>query len=451
MPNPWSWHRLTNIVYVEQPVGTGFSTGTVTATSEEDVAEQFLGFWKNFVDTFSMQGYKVYITGESYAGMYCPYIASAMLDKEDTTYYNVSGMMIYDPVLMDDVVQTSHTVVPFADYHSNLMPFNDSFNDYLHEQHESCGFADFSATYLQYPPPGPQPSTSGLSSECANLWSDVYLEVFSVNPCFDVYQVATTCPLLWDVLGFPGSLFYIPEGADVYFNRSDVQAAINAPQIDWEECASGDVFKGGDSSDPSGYRVLPNVIDKTQNVIIGHGILDMILLANGTLLSIQNMTFGGQLGFQSAPTEPFFVPYHALSTGEAINEESDPTALSTMAAAGVLGVAHTERGLTYVSVDISGHMIPQYAPSAAFRQLEFLLGRVANLSDTAPFETDPDAVQPAASSLGSGTGPSTSYNNGSGVQGRSTPADSGAAVAAVVGAGWWTLAIGVVVGLVQVL
>ncbi|KAH6656070.1 Alpha/Beta hydrolase protein [Truncatella angustata] len=409
VPNPWSWHRLTNIVYIEQPVGTGFSQGNVTATSEEDVAEQFMGFWKNFIELFSMQGYKVYIAGESYAGRYCPYIGSAMLDANDTTYYDVSGLMIYDPTLMDDIVQTSHTVVPFVDYHTNLMPFNNSYNDYLHEQHESCGFANFSATYLQYPPPGPQPSTDGLSDECANLWGSVYTEMFSINPCFDVYQVATTCPLLWDVLGFPGSLFYIPEGSLVYFNRTDVQKAINAPLGAWDECASGDVFVDGDSSVPSGYAALPNVIDKTQNVIIGHGILDMILLANGTLLSIQNMTFGGKLGFENAPTEPFYVPYHALSTADTIGSEEDQTALATLAAAGVLGKAHTERGLTYVSIDISGHMVPQYAPSAAYRQLEFLLGRVSSLSDTTPFETDADAPQ-SAGPLGNGTGPSTVYD-----------------------------------------
>lgn len=69
--NPWGWHHLTNMVWVEQPIGTGFSTGTVTAENEEDVAEQFMGFFKNFVDTFSMQGYKVYITGESYASVLC--------------------------------------------------------------------------------------------------------------------------------------------------------------------------------------------------------------------------------------------------------------------------------------------------------------------------------------------------------------------------------------------
>lgn len=75
--NPYSWHRLTNVVWIEQPVGTGFSPGTPTAQDEEDVAEQFKAFWKNFVDTFDLKNRKVYITGESYAGQYVPYIASA--------------------------------------------------------------------------------------------------------------------------------------------------------------------------------------------------------------------------------------------------------------------------------------------------------------------------------------------------------------------------------------
>jgi carboxypeptidase D len=85
IPNPYTWINLTNFVWVEQPVGTGFSQGIPTATNEEDVAAQFLEFWENFVDTFALQGRKVYITGESYAGYYVPYIADAMLNKNDTT------------------------------------------------------------------------------------------------------------------------------------------------------------------------------------------------------------------------------------------------------------------------------------------------------------------------------------------------------------------------------
>ena len=76
--------NLTNVVWVEQPIGTGFSQGTPTATNEIDVAAQFLGFWENFVDTFGLQNRRVFITGESYAGFYVPYIADAMLNKEDS-------------------------------------------------------------------------------------------------------------------------------------------------------------------------------------------------------------------------------------------------------------------------------------------------------------------------------------------------------------------------------
>lgn len=30
-PNQWSWTNLSSILYVEQPIGTGFSEGTPTA------------------------------------------------------------------------------------------------------------------------------------------------------------------------------------------------------------------------------------------------------------------------------------------------------------------------------------------------------------------------------------------------------------------------------------
>lgn len=44
----------------------------------------------------------MYITGESYAGQYIPYIASAMLDRNDTEYYNVAGIQINDPSINYD-------------------------------------------------------------------------------------------------------------------------------------------------------------------------------------------------------------------------------------------------------------------------------------------------------------------------------------------------------------
>lgn len=165
--------------------------------------------------------------------------------------------------------------------------------------------------------------------------------------------------------------------------------------MEWTECSNIDVLvNNNDASPPSGVSVLPGVIERSTRTIIAHGALDMVLISNGTLLMIQNMTWNGTLGFTTKPTDPFYVPFH--------NELSD----STLAASGVFGTTHTERGLTWVSVDLSGHMIPQYAPTAAYRMVEFLLGRVDSLSSTEPFTTD-DTVQPSEEEypLGLGNGP----------------------------------------------
>ena len=98
-----------------------------------------------------------------------------------------------------------------------------------------------------------------------------------------------------------------------YFNRSDVQAAINAPPTDYYVCAGGpNLFPHHDQSVPSALGPLPSVIERTNNTIIGHGLLDFLLFANGSLITIQNMTWHGTQGFETAPSKEqnFFVPYH---------------------------------------------------------------------------------------------------------------------------------------------
>ncbi|RDW58028.1 putative carboxypeptidase Y [Coleophoma cylindrospora] len=406
--NPWSWTNLTNVVWVEQPIGTGFSQGTPTATSEDDVAAQFMGFWENFVDTFDLHHRRVFIAGESYAGYYVPYIASAMLDTNNTKYFNVEATMAYDPSSTYDGIADQIPTLDFVNYWGGLFPFNDTYKAYISNMSAACGYDDYMSKYLAFPPTEYQPSPIDLPGtdengytlpEC-DIWDSVLSEITWVNPCFDVYQVATTCPVLWDVLGFPGDFEYTPVGSEIYFNRSDVQAAINAPVgTNWAECSSIDVFVNNtDNSPPSTTTVYPGVIERSKRTIIGHGALDMILLANGTLLGIQNMTWGGAVGFSSKPTDPFYVPYHDPSP-----DVWDNANAGTIAGAGVMGTTHTERGLTWVGIDLSGHMVPQYAPSASYRHLEFLLGRIDSLSSTVAFSTDP-FPQPNTT-LGNGTAP----------------------------------------------
>ncbi len=70
------------------------------------------------MDTFSMQGFKVYVTGESYAGQYIPYIAGGMLDANDTTYFNVKGVQINDPSINHD-----DTMLQGKQFRSEQVPY----------------------------------------------------------------------------------------------------------------------------------------------------------------------------------------------------------------------------------------------------------------------------------------------------------------------------------------
>ena len=117
------------------------------------------------------------------------------------------------------------------------------------------------------------------------------------------------------------------------------------------------------------------MIEGTNNVIITGGLQDFVLLANGTLLVIQNMTWNGLQGFQSPPTSEFYIPYHP------------DRFLGALAGAGVAGNFVTERGLTFVTVTSGGHQLPQYSPGGTYRMLEFLLGRISSLDEVSDFTT----------------------------------------------------------------
>lgn len=145
--------------------------------------------------------------------------------------------------------------------------------EYLYEQADTCGYTAFMNEHLVFPAAGPLPSpplTNPKTGQC-NVWNDIFKAESLLNPCFDQYQIQTTCPVLFDVLGFPGSFKYVPEGATVYFNRTDVQEAINAPVQEWTECVPrADVFVDGiNTSPPSGLSVLPSVIERLNKTIIG--------------------------------------------------------------------------------------------------------------------------------------------------------------------------------------
>lgn len=85
--NPYSWHKAGNLLYVDNPIGTGYSVvghGDKFDTSEDQVAEQFHTFLKGFLkDHEHFEDRDFYITGESYAGHYIPAISQKLVHSND--------------------------------------------------------------------------------------------------------------------------------------------------------------------------------------------------------------------------------------------------------------------------------------------------------------------------------------------------------------------------------
>ncbi|GAB7350706.1 hypothetical protein MBLNU459_g1263t1 [Dothideomycetes sp. NU459] len=401
--NPYTWVNLTNMLWVEQPVGVGFTQGVPNITNEVELGQQFIGFYKQFVEAFNVQNRKVYLTGESYGGYYVPYIADAFINAEDDVYYNLAGVAINDPIIGDGTIQQQAVIVPYVEYWSNIFYLNDTFMDAIRAKADSCNYTSYLETYLAFPPPaGPFPVLpdpyASETYEC-DLFDDVYSAVLEVNPCFNIYHITETCPHPYSVLGIVNQGDYIPSSLQVYFNRTDVQKAINAPVgTNWMQCTDINVFGGatdnqsvGDQSlGPAQDGVLQHVIESLNNTIIGVGNLDFLLATNGTLLALQNVTWNGQQGFQSYPlATPFYVPYHPEFDG------------GSLSAAGEVGYWGTERGLTFYSVQLSGHELPGYAPGAAYRVVEMMLGRIQDLGQVSDFTTQ----------TGNFTGNSTIYKS----------------------------------------
>jgi carboxypeptidase C (cathepsin A) len=76
-----AWNAVANIVYLDQPVGVGYSYGHLNITDVSQVKAHTLLFLKGFYEKHpEMKRRNFFITGESYGGKYEPAMASAIID-----------------------------------------------------------------------------------------------------------------------------------------------------------------------------------------------------------------------------------------------------------------------------------------------------------------------------------------------------------------------------------
>ncbi|KAH9443239.1 hypothetical protein MJO28_014696 [Puccinia striiformis f. sp. tritici] len=368
-PNPYSWTNATSMLYVEHPIGTGYSVGTPQVTNQTDVSRDLFGFFNQWLKVFpEMNGKNFWLSGESYAGYYVPYLADYIYNYQSHFNLKLRGMYLVNPTLSWVVLQEQIPVVPMVKRYEHVFAFNETFMATISRMHQECGYADYLEKYLVYPPPRgpfPQPTAGSFDGgSSSNTSCDTFYTVLDAaklaNPAFNIYQILDIPPAFWDVLDAP-QRWPGMQGDAVYFNREDVKQALHVPTIGkWQECTHG-VFPNEDQSLPPAVSILSSVIDRNKRSVIASGLTDLVMINEGTKLVLQNLTWGHDQGFRKPINQDFII-----------------------GGQGSTGRFATERGLTFVEMEKAGHMLPQYQPRGAFQLLQFLLGQAASPSASWP-------------------------------------------------------------------
>ncbi|GMJ08177.1 serine carboxypeptidase-like 50 [Hibiscus trionum] len=135
-PNPGSWNRLFDLLFLDNPIGTGFS---IASTPEEiprdqiSVAKHLFVAITRFISLDPLFKHRpIYITGESYAGKYVPAIGYYIL-KQNTRLaaserVNLRGVAIGDGFTDPETQLATHAV---SAYYCGLI--NEKQRDELEE------------------------------------------------------------------------------------------------------------------------------------------------------------------------------------------------------------------------------------------------------------------------------------------------------------------------------
>ncbi|KAF7290334.1 Carboxypeptidase [Mycena chlorophos] len=165
--NEFSWNKQADIFWVDQPVGTGYSTSDATGyvPDEDQMGEDFVRvallkadillifapsnqvqFLSNIVKIFPSLGKRpLYLAGESYAGTYIPYITKAIFSTPNPPV-KLAKITVGDGTLGDAATFEQVPTLTTIETYPQLISYDPDVYEYFREQQHLCGY-DLNFTY----------------------------------------------------------------------------------------------------------------------------------------------------------------------------------------------------------------------------------------------------------------------------------------------------------------
>ncbi|KAI5678393.1 hypothetical protein M9H77_09343 [Catharanthus roseus] len=341
--NEFSWNKAANVLFLESPVGVGFSYTNKSEDIEKlgdqitavDSYDFLIGWFKRFPQ---FKSHDFYIAGESYAGHYAPQLANIIYDGNkrgnNDTFINLKGFLIGNAVINDPSDQIG--LIDYAWSHAIIS--DQLYNDIT----KNCDFKSDNATSI-----------------CSVSFRG-FLEAYSDIDIYNIYgPVCLSSTSSSNKTGAPPKLnvaprFFtrhdlwhkLPSGYDpcaveyvqTYFSREDVQKALhaNVTNLSYPYTPCSNVIKKWNDSPDTVLPILQKLLDAGLRIWIFSGDADGRVPVTSTRYSIKEM--GGALKIKQGWRSWF----HKQQVGG--------------------WVESYENGLTFLTVRGAGHQVPLFAP-----------------------------------------------------------------------------------------
>jgi len=316
-PNPYSWNKFANVLYLESPAGVGFSycdSNCPTFTDNSTASDNY-----NFLVTFFNQYPKYakndfYISGESYAGHYIPTLVYNIYVNKNSNpnappQSNFKGFAAGNP-LTDGSYDFGNGIQLFYQTHG-MLPLSVTGHPTGQYNHydilvDIC-HSEKMKKYIRFPHPFIKPEHEESKKRL----------VPNPYPCIDDY-------------------------VETYLNRNEVKQAIHAKSsIRWEDCGNIPYSFGTQSMLPY-YKIF---MDSTNwKILVYSGDADTVLNFISTEQWINDLK------------RPVKVPWRNWNYVGDFGSQ-------------IGGWGFSYDRLTFKTVKGAGHMVPWFEPAASLQLL----------------------------------------------------------------------------------